>query len=107
MVAVYGLLGSAALMVVVSVLAPFEPLFYACIAAIALLLALELAAVIGYQVQLRREFAHGYTSSNRELANAAQIDPRTGYVIREPGEKLLAPDERKRRIQEARELAKT
>ncbi|WP_158864172.1 hypothetical protein [Leifsonia sp. AG29] len=53
-------------------------------------------------LQSRRELARGYTSLPSGNANAAQIDPRSGAVIREPGEAFLTKQERVRRTALAR-----
>lgn len=66
------------------------------------LLVLAIAMV---RVQASRETKRGYTPSANTNVNAAQIDLRTGIVIREPAEPLLTKPQRVEAIRRARAWA--
>lgn len=57
------------------------------------------------RVQERRELKRGYTPNRYRNLNAAQIDLRTGVLIREPGEPLLTKLQRADAVQRARAWA--
>lgn len=65
---------------------------------------LILAGAIAH-LQNRREVKRGYTPNAYTNVNAAQIDPRTGVVIREPGEPLLTKAQRVEAVRRARAWA--
>lgn len=50
------------------------------------------------------ERAKGYTTSSRGFVDYAEVDPKSGRVIRLPGEPLLEDDERGRRLEIIDEL---
>lgn len=63
------------------------------------LLVLAIAMV---RIQASRETKRGYTPNAHTNVNAAQIDLRTGIVIREPGEPLLTKAQRVEAVRRAR-----
>ena len=83
-----------------------DPLFFFSLYVFFAALGVLLAAVGGYQVQYRRELSQGYTSATTNFANAAQIDARSGVVIREPGDPFLDRTSRKARTASARRWAR-
>ena len=68
--------------------------FYFIVLGIWMLLLVALfVTVAGTRIQGARELRHGYTDDININVNAAQIDPPTGVVIREPGAPFLTKDE--------------
>lgn len=59
-------------------------------------------AILMVRVQASRETKRDYTPSAYKNVNAAQIDLRTGIVIREPGEPFLTKAERIQAVRRAR-----
>lgn len=55
-----------------------------------------------FRLQQRRELRRGYTPNAYTNVNAAQIDLRTGIVIREPGEPLMTKAQRVDAVRRAR-----
>lgn len=107
LISVFGTVGMLLLFGVAYVLNPYgSPFFFICLFGTSGFLVLGILAACGVQVQYRRELARGYTCSPIDYVNAAQIDPRTGVVIRDPGEPLLSKDERAQRVARAREWAR-
>jgi hypothetical protein len=82
-------------------------LYFVLLGAWVVLLVVLFVTVAGSRIQSARELRSGYTDAINTNANAAQIDPRTGVVIREPGAPFLTKDELVAAKQQAREWARS
>jgi len=79
-------------------------LTFICLSGVALLVGL---AVIPAETKASvKERAKGYTTSSRGFVEYAEVDPKSGRVIRLPGEPLLDDAERARRLEIIAELGR-
>ncbi|SFR84679.1 hypothetical protein SAMN05428970_3037 [Agromyces sp. CF514] len=78
-------------------------LSFICLSGVALLVGL--ANIPAQTKASTAERAKGYTTSTRGFVEYAEVDPKSGRVIRIPGEPLLEDDERDRRLEIISELA--
>lgn len=81
---------------------PWYVSFFGFLGLMGVSVCLLIFAAVMARVQERRELRRGYTPNPYRNVNAAQIDLRTGVVIREPGEPLLTRAQRVEAVRRAR-----